>query len=186
MIESLPAARNWHLLYVGRSRTSMAFASELVAHYPNRVTIHASDENTAHLDFAPFVTPSSQIYSCGPASLLDSVISLAPHPRVHIERFIPILREAVGGSRPITVTCDRNCQKLEVSAGMTVLEALEASGRPIVGSCRKGVCGTCEVRVLDGIPEHLDSVMDDDEKDELGVMYPCVSRAVGSTLVLDI
>jgi ferredoxin-NADP reductase/DMSO/TMAO reductase YedYZ heme-binding membrane subunit len=186
MIESLPASRYWKLLYVGRSDTSMAFAAELAAAYPHRVVLHPSSSNSGHLDFAPFVTESSHIYACGPASLLEAVSSLAPHDRVHIERFIPVIRASAGGSRPISVTCDRNGETLEVAAGVSVLEALEASGRPIIGSCRKGVCGTCEVRVLEGTPEHLDSVMDDEEKDELGVMYPCVSRAAGSTLVLDI
>jgi hypothetical protein len=33
---------------------------------------------------------------------------------------------------------------------------------------------------------HLDSVMSDEDKDAIGVMYPCVSRSTGSTLVLDI
>jgi hypothetical protein len=33
---------------------------------------------------------------------------------------------------------------------------------------------------------HLDSVMSDEDKDAIGVMYPCVSRGTGSTLVLDV
>jgi ferredoxin len=48
------------------------------------------------------------------------------------------------------------------------------------------VCGTCEVRVVQGTPLHLDSVMTDADKDELGVMYPCVSRAVSDKIVLDV
>lgn len=186
MIESLPPTRDWRLLYVGRSASTMAFAAQLVAMYGDRVVLHPSDVNATHLDFSPFVSASAHIYACGPASLLASVDTLAPHPRVHIERFIPVARAPRGGSKPITITCNRDGQTLEVAADQSVLEALEASGRPIVGSCRKGVCGTCEVRVLDGVPEHLDSVMDDEEKDELGVMYPCVSRAESPRLVLDI
>ncbi|TFD66360.1 2Fe-2S iron-sulfur cluster-binding protein [Cryobacterium ruanii] len=57
---------------------------------------------------------------------------------------------------------------------------------PILGSCRKGVCGTCEVRVVEGAPEHLDSVLHDSENDDLGVMYPCVSRSMAASLGLNI
>jgi ferredoxin len=63
---------------------------------------------------------------------------------------------------------------------------MESRGVPIMGSCRTGVCGTCEVRVVQGTPQHLDSVMTDADKDDLGVMYPCVSRAVTDKLVLDV
>ena len=56
----------------------------------------------------------------------------------------------------------------------------------MISSCGEGVCGTCEVRVLRGTPEHLDSVMSDEDKDSLGVMYPCVSRSASKDLVLDI
>lgn len=35
-------------------------------------------------------------------------------------------------------------------------------------------------------PIHLDSVMDDVEKDKLRIMYPCVSRAEGPQLTLDL
>jgi ferredoxin len=75
-------------------------------------------------------------------------------------------------TEPSHIYACRPASLLEVGAGVSVLEALEASGRSIVGSCRKGVCGTCEVRVLEGTPEHLDSVMGDEEKDELGSFTP--------------
>jgi hypothetical protein len=42
------------------------------------------------------------------------------------------------------------------------------------------------VRVLEGTPEHLDSVLDDAEKDRLGIIYPCVSRASTPALTLNL
>jgi hypothetical protein len=41
------------------------------------------------------------------------------------------------------------------------------------------------LRVIDGKPAHLDSVMPDADKDKLGVFYPCVSRAVGPEITVD-
>ena len=84
------------------------------------------------------------------------------------------------------VTCHRSGKAFVVPAGQSLLDALEQNGVPVLGSCRKGVCGTCEVRVVGGMPEHLDSVIDDDEKDRNSVMYPCVSRASTPELMLDI
>lgn len=187
MIESLPAGRDWRLVYTGRSRTSMAFARELSARHPGRVVVHAADEHDRRVGLAGhLVSDSTEVYVCGPAGLMDAASDLVAASRLHVERFVPMVRVAASGGHPVTVTCSRGGQQLAVTEEQSILEALEGSGRAIVGSCRKGVCGTCEVRVLEGVPEHLDSVLSDEEKDELGVMYPCVSRATGSTLTLDI
>jgi ferredoxin len=115
-----------------------------------------------------------------------AVAAVVPPERMHFERFVPITRVAHAPVHAVEVTCSRSSKRFELQAGQNILTALEANGLPISGSCRKGVCGTCEVRVLSGTPDHLDSVMADSEKDELGVMYPCVSGVSSSTLVLDL
>jgi ferredoxin len=99
---------------------------------------------------------------------------------------VPKVRVASVAAQELTVECVRSGVEVQVPAQTSVLEAIEARGVPVIASCRRGVCGSCEVRVLAGTPQHLDSVLDDDEKVELGVMYPCVSRAVGARLALDV
>jgi ferredoxin-NADP reductase len=187
MIESLPDRRDWHLLYLGRSRRSMAFADELCARYPGRVWVQASDENATGLDLERLLsTVGGDVYCCGPETLMARVASAVPGERMHLERFTPIERVAIGAPQSVLVTCRKSKKGFAVPSGQSILDALEENGMPVMGSCRKGVCGTCEVRVVGGVPEHLDSVVDDDEKDRLGVMYPCVSRATTPELVLDI
>ncbi|WP_394768739.1 2Fe-2S iron-sulfur cluster-binding protein [Lacisediminihabitans sp.] len=187
MIESLPDRRDWHLLYFGRSRRSMAFADELSARYPGRVWVHASDENATRLDIEHLLSSvEGDVYCCGPETLMARVASAVPRERMHLERFTPVDRVALGGSQSVLVTCRKSKRDFAVPSGQSILDALEENGMPVMGSCRKGVCGTCEVRVVGGLPEHLDSVVDDEEKDRLGVMYPCVSRATTPELVLDI
>jgi ferredoxin len=66
------------------------------------------------------------------------------------------------------------------------MEAIEASGRRVLNSCREGNCGTCETNVLAGEVDHRDEVLDDDEKAANDVMMICVSRAAGDRLVLDL
>lgn len=186
MIESLPARRDWRLLYLGRSRRSMAFLPELLAAAPDRVYAYPRDEHAERLDVAAAVAAMpGEVYCCGPSALVDTVIGARPAGAVHFERFTP--RERVGVPRTaLEVSCVRSGRDLVVPPDATVLEALEANAIPVVASCRRGVCGSCEVGVLGGVPEHLDSVMEDELKDELAVMYPCVSRAETPRLVLDL
>jgi ferredoxin-NADP reductase len=56
----------------------------------------------------------------------------------------------------------------------------------VLSSCRRGLCGTCEVTVLDGRPDHRDSLLDDDERAGGDSMFICVSRSAGGRLVLDL
>jgi ferredoxin-NADP reductase/DMSO/TMAO reductase YedYZ heme-binding membrane subunit len=187
MIESLPERRNWGLIYFGRSRKTMAFVDELVDRYPQRVYVYARDENTADLDIEKLIQQTAaQIYCCGPESLMHEVATMVPADRMHFERFVPLVRVTAGARQSIRVTCRNSNKEFVVSADQSILDALEVNGLPVLGSCRKGVCGTCEIRVTEGIPEHLDSVMDDAEKDRLHIMYPCVSRARTAELVLDL
>lgn len=187
MIESLPAHRKWTLHYAGRSRRTMPFVDELEQAYPGRVFVHASDQGD-HLSPSDVVAAAGEravVYACGPESLMQAVADHVPHDRMHIERFVPL--ERVGApATPISVTCARTGRKVAVRADESVLDALEAQGVAVLGSCREGVCGSCEVRVLVGVAEHLDSVSDDADKDAARVMYPCVSRAREGALVLDV
>ena len=187
MIESLPERRHWRLLYAGRSRTTMAFLEELLQRYPDRITVHAAEEQDAALDIASLVVDTqAQVYCCGPESLMSSTAALVPAAQMHSERFVAVERTSDVSAQAIDVTCRKSKKEFVVGAEQSSLEAMELNGLPVLGSCRKGVCGTCEVRVVEGEPVHLDSVMPDAEKDSLRVMYPCVSRAVGKELVLDV
>jgi ferredoxin-NADP reductase/DMSO/TMAO reductase YedYZ heme-binding membrane subunit len=185
MIESLPAKREWHLLYLGKSREGMAFADEVVAEYGKQVTIHESAVS-GRFDLARLLdSTNADVYCCGPESLMSEVEQRVDKSRAHLERFIPVHRELDGGAKPVTVRLASTGKKVAVGADVSLADALKKAGVPIETSCGKGVCGTCELRVIDGTPAHLDSVMSDDEKDKLGVFYPCVSRAVGAEITVD-
>jgi ferredoxin len=76
-------------------------------------------------------------------------------------------------------------RSVKVSAEESITSALKKAGVPVEESCGRGVCGTCELRVIEGEPLHLDSVMNDESKDKLGVFYPCVSRAKTPEIMVD-
>jgi ferredoxin len=73
-----------------------------------------------------------------------------------------------------------------IQPGTTILQGLEAAGITAASSCREGFCGTCETRVLEGIPDHADNVLSDDERSAGRTMMICCSRSATSSLVLDL
>jgi len=63
--------------------------------------------------------------------------------------------------------------------------AIEA-GIAVQYSCCDGVCGTCETRVLEGVPDHRDSVLLGEDANATDRMMVCVSRCTGAALTLDL
>jgi ferredoxin-NADP reductase len=187
MIESLPNRRQWRLLYAGRSRTSMAYAHELEKMFGERVIVHADDEQGGRPDLdALLASFKGHVYVCGPEPLLDALITRVPVDRLHFERFSAVDRSSDAVVEAFEVTLSRSNITISVEKDESLLDAINANGGALISSCGEGVCGTCEVRVLKGTPVHLDSVMSDEDKDAIGVMYPCISRSTGKDLVLDI
>ena len=185
MIESLPAKRDWHLLYLGKTREGMAFADEVESEYGKRVTIYESQKSGRFELSKLLESTNADVYCCGPESLMAEVEQSVGRSRAHVERFNPVLREIEGGAKPFVVRLASTGKKVPVAADVSMSDAMKKAGVPIETSCGKGVCGTCELRVVDGDPVHLDSVMSDEEKDKLGVMFPCVSRAQGAEITVD-
>jgi ferredoxin-NADP reductase len=195
MLEEVQQAGNdWTLLYGGRTRASMAFVDELVERYPDRVTIWPQDE-LGFLDLAKLLkdpTDDTLVYCCGPEGLLSAVESQCAHWPVgalHIERFAakaPTAEEAAAALDHFEVVCHRTGVTFDITSDQSILEVLEEEGIPILGSCYEGVCGTCEARVLEGTPDHRDSVLTDAEKAAGEVMLICVSRSRTERLVLDL
>ena len=75
---------------------------------------------------------------------------------------------------------------LTVPPERSILDAAEEAGIGVLSSCREGTCGTCETPVLDGIPDHRDSVLDAQARKADDCMMICVSRACTPRLVLDL
>ncbi|MYY07974.1 2Fe-2S iron-sulfur cluster binding domain-containing protein [Streptomyces sp. SID4919] len=185
----------WQLLYGGRSRASMAFLGELAPH-GRRVRISARDEHgalplTDTLDAAcpaPGAEPLA-VYCCGPEGLLDALTGYCAGRdglRAHVERFKPPVAPARTDDKPVEVRCVRSGTTVQVPADESVLDALLTAGAKVHGSCREGVCGSCEVTVRAGTPDHRDHILDAAERDTAQVMYPCVSRSLTPVLELDL
>lgn len=179
----------WQLLYGGRSRASMAFAAELAARYPDRIRLSAQDEDgLLDLDTALGDTAAgAAVYCCGPEPLLQAIESAcrARGIALHVERFAPKESESAPGGA-FEVELARSGAVVDVAESESVLDALQRAGVAVEFSCREGTCGTCEVAVLGGRPEHRDSVLTEDEQAANDAMMICVSRSRTPRLVLDL
>jgi ferredoxin-NADP reductase len=191
MIRAAQAAgADWVLHYGGRTRASMAFLGELSG-YGDRVHVHPQDE-TGLLDLdAVLGAPAADtlVYCCGPTGLIEALEvrcrTWGPGA-LHVERFTAAPVVTDGQDSAFDVVCERSGLTVTVPPELTVLEAVENAGINVLSSCTEGICGTCETTVLDGDPDHRDSLLTDDEKAAGDTMMICVSRCRGARLVLDL
>jgi len=188
------AGADWHLVYGGRTRSSMAFLDQLERRYPGKVDVRPMDE-VGLLDLpAILAEPGSDaadvaVYCCGPEALLIAVeqeCTRWPHGALHVERFAPKAGATDGPRDSFEVELAQSGTTLTVPADRSILEVVEESGLQVLSSCQEGTCGTCETGVLDGVPDHRDSVLTDDEHAANDTMMICVSRSCSARLVLDL
>ncbi|SOE07844.1 PDR/VanB family oxidoreductase [Streptomyces sp. Ag109_G2-15] len=180
------AGAEWSLLYGGRSRGSMAFTAEL-ARYGDRVALAPQDESGL-LDLGPVldeIPDGTLVYCCGPAPLLDAVEERCPGGALRVERFQPKAQQGAADGE-FEVELARSGRTLVVPADVSVLDAVRGAGVEVLYSCTEGTCGTCETDVLDGDPDHRDSVLTEEERAAGETMTICVSRCQGARLVLDL
>ncbi|WP_328766227.1 PDR/VanB family oxidoreductase [Streptomyces sp. NBC_00286] len=191
MVEAAEAAgADWRLLYGGRTRTSMAFLDRLTP-YGDRVLVRPQDEYGL-LDLAAFLgspEESTLVHACGPEPLLRAAQEQCadwPAGTLGIERFAPVQAADARPAAAFEVVLARAGLTLTVPPDRSVLESLEEAGVDVDFSCREGTCGTCETDVLDGTPDHRDSLLSEDEQATGDTMLICVSRSCGPRLVLDL
>lgn len=181
---------DWTLIACARSASRMAFQEELVSLDSKRVQFHFDLDRGAPLNLKALLDSSawSTVYACGPAGLLDAIETVTanwPAGSVKMERF---KAEAQGTSSNTVfeLVLAKSGKTIEVSANESPLEALERIGIDHPFSCREGLCGTCEVNLIEGLPDHRDNVLDQQERIACQRFIPCVSRCGGAKLVIDL
>ena len=193
MVRRLEAlGRPWKLFYAARNRQSAAFLDELAALdavAPGRVYLHFDDEAgkvMPLLKLAMTIPKAAHVYCCGPGRMIETFQASAgwrPEEHVHIEHF-------VGAKGRPTLAFDvelkRQGKSFHVPVGASILDTLLANGVYVAHSCKEGVCGSCETRVLDGVPEHFDNVLSRRERESNEVMMVCCSGCSSGRLVLDL
>lgn len=181
----------WKLIYLGRTRPSMAYADELEERFGGQVYLWPRDvKGRFDVDTLWARLPvGGRVYVCGPESLIAAVEASARNAgraeSLVIERFAARAAAALP-NRAFDVELSRLGMSVRVEADESILDAVNRAGANVLSTCREGTCGTCEVRVLAGTPEHRDSVLGLEERLSGETMMTCVSRCAGDRLVLDL
>jgi ferredoxin-NADP reductase len=187
LLPMLRESRDWALHYCVRDPAEAAFRHELPA---GDVTLHGPRSRLDVVALLAEPRADMLIYCCGPERLMAAVEQAGAHwpeGSLRFEWFAPRSRpEGEGAPGAFEVRCARSGVTLTVPADRSLLSVLDRSGVAISSSCEQGVCGTCEVAVLEGEVEHRDSILSAAERAAGRSMMACVSRARGSRLVLDI
>jgi ferredoxin-NADP reductase len=182
--------RSWQLHYGVRRRAEAVFLDEFQAD-GERLQLHVDAENPGvFLDIAGIVAAApadAQLYCCGPGSMLaafETAAAARPDANVHVEYFASSTPVAVEGG--FSVRMAKTGRMVAVAPGQTILDALRAGGVDAPFSCAQGVCGACETRVLEGVPDHRDMILSPQEKAANRTMMICCSGSRTPLLVLDI
>ncbi|HEY5412298.1 MAG TPA: PDR/VanB family oxidoreductase [Caulobacteraceae bacterium] len=186
-LEEIGASFDLH--YAVRDRADAAFLAELERLAP-RVKLHVDVEAEAVLDVTAIVAAAPEgahLYCCGPAPMLEAFEAAAggrPPGQVHVEYFsAPELEPLEGG---FVVVLAKSGREFAVDPGSTILETLRAAGLSVTSSCEQGVCGACETRILEGVPDHRDLLLTPAEKASGKTMMICCSGSLSDRLVLDL
>lgn len=182
------------LYYCAREEGNAAFLPELrtIVAPQNLHLVFDGGDPTRGLDLAALLgtfEPGRHVYVCGPMGLIQAVRNAAAHwpaDHVHFEIFAAATPVAPATSGSFTVELAKSGGVYEIPPEYSILDVLEAKGLKPQALCREGYCGTCLVTVLEGVPDHRDSILDDAEKAAGDVMALCCSRAKSGKLVLDI
>lgn len=182
--------KDYAIHYCGRSRRAMAFIDRLETEHGDRLTIHAADEGKrAHLEsIVGSMADGGQIYCCGPERMIKALEQLTlglPEGTLHYEYFTTA--DAVldpDKEHAFVAELRDSGLTVTVPANKTLLDVIRAAGIDVASDCCEGLCGSCEVDVLEGEVDHRDKVLTREERDSNRRMMTCCSRARGERIKL--
>jgi ferredoxin len=174
----------------GRQGELRRFAEVVSAFGAHGETV--ADEAGSLLDIRHVVqdlAESETLYLCGPQGMIDAALSAERSlgfvsNRIRYERFQA--PPPTDQDTTFEVVLASSGETLQVAKDETILDVLIRAGKDPLYECKRGDCGLCLVGVLDGAPDHRDTVLSEDEKRQGNVIQVCVSRALSPSITLDI
>lgn len=188
----------WKLYYAARTKADAAFLDQLEsldAIGRGRIDIRFDHEpGTAMLDIGGIIDDNAgddvHFYACGPSSMLDAFEKASrsiPAENRHLERFTPApVKKAAEPLSEYEVVLAKSDRRLQIKGGKSLLDTLLDAGIDVEFSCMEGICGSCKVKVLEGLPDHRDSVLSDGEHARNDTILTCCSGSQSERLVLDL
>lgn len=184
--------QSFELHYCVRAADQAGFIPELEVAFPEQFHLHVSGDSAAgRLDAEALLVGAdsgTHLYVCGPAGFMDWVFAAADQvgfPPAHIHREYFSAEVDTSGAA-FEVFAEASGVTVQVPEGITIAEALREAGIRVDVSCEQGICGTCICDVIEGIPDHKDQFLNDEEREMNDQIAVCCSRALSDRLVLDI
>lgn len=183
------------LQYFTRSIEQTAFHDVLSGpEFRGKVTFHYAVEPERLREYLHKLLrqrpPGAHLYICGPRPFMNLVEESAGATwlpeAIHIEYFTADPMASAGPREPFDITLARSGGTFTVPADKSIVQVLAAQGVDNLTSCEQGVCGTCLTGVLEGVPDHRDAFLSENERKANDKMLVCVSRAKSKSLVLDL
>ncbi len=194
--ELLDRGDSFELIVCARDESRLIYADELLSTpLANHVRFVLDNGNPEHgLDARALLAaaaPGTQVYCCGPSSLMDAVRAAGSDGSdldLHFEAFgatSKVSASADDNHAPFEVVCRLSDITLLVQPHTSILDTLLEAGVEVDHSCKEGWCGTCLTRWSEGTPIHRDTCLS--EADRSRYVAVCSARCSdGGRLVLDI
>jgi ferredoxin-NADP reductase len=186
--------RRWTLHYASRTRRDAAFLGEIEelarASGSDVNAVFDQEDGGGALDIdaiAAAAPAGAHLYCCGPLPMLETFKAATrsrPARTVHLEYFSPVQEAATAGGFEVRLA--KSGRTVAVAPGKTILEALLEEGFLVTYACGQGTCGTCETRVIEGVPDHRDVYLNDEEQAANTQIMICCSGSKSPVLVLDL
>lgn len=186
--------RPFALHYSCRDTSHAPFLSRLqTPELRAKVTMHFdSTERQGRVNVADVLAglpAQAHLYTCGPMPYMDHIFDVAQRmgwsqDRLHRESFAA--PAATFGATPFDIELRRTGKRVHVRSEQTAADAMLAAGVDLPLSCEQGVCGTCLTTVIEGVPDHRDTYLTEQERQSNSCFTPCCSRSKTALLVLDL
>ncbi len=137
--------------------------------------------------------PDAHIYLCGPLPFMSHLRLQAeacgwPSGAIHTEAFKAAAPQQVTGrGAAFTITLARSGRSWLVPPDRSIAAVLTEQGVEVALSCEMGMCGACLTPVIEGQPDHRDTVQSDNEKaSPAQCVALCCSRSHTASLIIDL
>ncbi|WP_410009691.1 PDR/VanB family oxidoreductase [Pantoea agglomerans] len=186
----------FELHYYIADQTKAAFIPRLKAPaLAKNLFLHDSGANDSLRNATPLSLchpdENTRVMACGPDGFIQRLeeIMQAHHwqkNQLSFERFSNAKINNDTDEKEFHIQLASTGERYLVGPNQSIAEVLLSAKVDIMLSCEQGICGSCITDVIDGIPDHRDCVLTDEEKAENTQITLCCSRAKSPILVLDL
>lgn len=173
--------KEFKLVYCGRNRDGLAYLDRLNVYADDFDVYVSSEGNKADFDaIMKAQKKGTLIYACGPEKLLNTLEKLAEQYNFELKF------ELFGsGSSLLNPELENTFDVELIDTGKvyhvpkhkTLLEVLLDNEIDLPHDCLEGLCGSCEVIVIEGEIDHRDKSLSTKERESNQKMITCCSRA---------